>query len=254
MHRMKRWQWSAAGALALVVAFVPMASAQVALVIGNSDYSPQCDPTWGDLPGVVGDVKGKGHAMERGGWNVVVMENLTKQEMLDAIEDNAPATSPDHKKKYIVWYAGHGDNTSVGEWVGVDCQLLSPVDLRDALVAAGIANHTLVILDSCGGGAFADAVNAIRPSVGFLTSTTGLECAEDDPSYTQCLLDLINGDGDIDQDGVVTVLEVANRMNAACDTPGQHGTWDNDFPHHILGTFFATAVTPATWGTIKGTF
>lgn len=229
-----------------------------ALVIGNSNYScGTCDGGANDcnvcandaqcpggfcafyppLPGVQVDVDAKQNALQNAGWAVVIKQDRTRQQMIDDIAN----TKPPEDKKYIVWYAGHGDvdcppGAAEGQWVGTDCNNLTPADYVAAL--GGNADRTLTILDSCGGGAFAAAVNAINPAIGFITSTTGLQCAGKGAGggfFSQCFIVGLNGAADANGDGDVTVQEAWDYANANCHFAGQDPTWDGDYAGYVIG-------------------
>lgn len=264
------------------------AGQDTALIIGNKVYD-----CYNDLPGVIPDIMAKHNALANAGWLVVNAKdenqnigNLTEQQMKDAINDNLPTTG----KKYIVWYAGHGNISDAcngggndglpcvnnddcpggvcqiaqGQLVGVDhCPPPSAWVDANEFIAALKGSQALVILDSCGGGKFKDAVNAAlggaAGNVGFITSTTLLEGAGEGcrgGEFTQCFVDGLDGladgaDGST-PDAKVTVAEavayattLVSGLNdnppcatrprcGACD---QHPTSDNDpaFANWVIG-------------------
>ena len=248
----------------LIMLSASASSAQdTALIIGNSDYNAgaNCGPgtSWADLPGVVPDVMLKQSKLQNAGWTVVVSENRTAAQMAADITANIPMTG----KKYIVWYAGHGrtppcPGANTGQWIGVDGSELTAAQFVAALGAA--ANRTLTILDSCGGGEFADTVNATTPAIGFITSTTDLECAGKGPGggfFSQCFGGALNSAADQppygNADGQTTVAEAAAYMLANCDDPpNQTPTWDGDHAAWVIGRPKAAAPIPTVseWGLI----
>lgn len=231
---------------ALIVALLtsmPALAQDTVLIIGNSDYNqaaPACvgPPVIADLPGVVPDVIVKHNALRNAGWVVVNMENLLKPEMELAINNNIPTD-----KRYIVWYAGNGNDASNGEWFGVDCDELLPADLIRELKDT----EALVILDSGASGAFAVAVNAAlganAADVGFITSTTGVGGAFKVPAgglFTQCFVDGLNGPADANGDGDITVAEGVAYVQIPANCPalagqGQVPTWDGDHAGWVIG-------------------
>lgn len=225
--------------LALVATLVgaPVATAQnTVLIMGNNDYDPACPP---DLPEVIGDVLQKQNALRDAGWTTIVRQNRTAAQMQTDI-------APPAGKRYIVWYSGHGVCPGNGALVGVDCANLTPQNLVDSLGTA--ANNTLVILDSCSGGDFANAVNAINPDIGFITAAGKGEITPDDQPdkqkspFTECFVIGLNGAADGAGggmvDGQIRVAEAAAYAIANCanlngftHTP----TWDGDHADWVIG-------------------
>ena len=199
-----------------------------ALLLGNTNYDAACLP---DLPGVIGDVLNKQSALDNAGWGIVVAPNQAQQQMAEEINNRIPAS-----EDYIVWYAGHGDTAAEGALVGTDCVNLTPQEFVDALKDA--TGRTLVILDSCGSGAFADAVNLIDPTIGFITAATGLQCVGEDAQkgfFSRCFVEGLNGLADANADGLVTVAEAAAYAIATCAFTGQDPTWDGDHADWVIG-------------------
>jgi hypothetical protein len=226
-----------------------------ALLIGNADYynpaNTNCPPTtpapsgdrcldnvfgascpnnpsYGDLPGDVFDVLRKHNALAAVPWEVVNLCNRTKGEIIDAIKTYKPATGT-----YFVWYSGHGNTLGGqhGQLAGVDGLEVTAQDFVDAITDAGgngnVASRTFVKLDSCGSGAFADAVNAINAAIGFQTAATGLDCSQGGPAgsqFTTCYVEGMNGAADAapygNGNGLVTVAEAAAYADVFCSFGG----------------------------------
>lgn len=228
-----------------------------AVVIGNSDYAGCAK----DLSGVVGDVVNKHNALDNAGWTVNNKENRTKAEMQTDI--NGKLADLPSMKKYIVWYSGHGVDPT-GDLVGVDCGTLTANDLVTALKHndPDPVRPTLVILDSCFGADFANAVNTklggdpATNGVGFITAGSKGECVKDDGLkglFSRCFIEGLNGEADLvanggNGDGEVTVKEAAdyavddpnddNDHHCVFVTPGQneqHPTWDNEHGDWVIG-------------------
>lgn len=217
-----------------------------ALIIGNDDYTPGSGQQ--DLPGVIPDVNAMDNALTRAGWTTVVSRNRTGPQIRADITANIPPNG----KKYLVYYAGHGNNLpgQHGQLVGVDGSLVTDAQYVAALGAA--ANRTLTILDSCGGGWFSNAVNAINNAIGFITSTTNDQCADKNAAgglFTQCFVMGLNGLADANGDGDVTVAEAAAYALANCAFPGQDPTWDGDYADCVIGSAAPIPTVPE-WGMI----
>ncbi len=217
----------------------------VALLLGNTDYDAACEP---DLPGVIGDVLNKQNALENAGWSITVVPNQSADDMGHAIWKHIPPIRKDSEVRYIVWYAGHGDTTADGDLVGTDCANVTPQHFVNALKddpdgPKNATGRTLVILDSCGSGAFADAVNAIDSGIGFITAATDNQCVAEDEQkglFSRCFVEGLNGLADEvanggNGDGQVTVAEAATYAIANCAFDGQDPTWDGDHADWVIG-------------------
>lgn len=135
-----------------------------ALVIGNKNYPLTCG---GNLHGAEHDAESMQYLLEQAGWTVVRMNDLTRNGIVTAIEQNVPPTP----QRYLVYFAGHGVNTGAGQGalVGTDCNSVSPFAF---LLALGTAKErTIVILDSCGSGGFAHTAENAQHVPAFLTAT-----------------------------------------------------------------------------------
>ncbi len=208
-----------------------------ALLLGNTNYASACEP---DLPGVIGDVLNKQNALENAGWAITSAPNQSAAGMADVIWKRLPTLKKDTEVRYIVWYSGHGDTDADGALVGVDCANLAPQDLVDALKDA--KGSTLVILDSCASGAFADAVNAINSDIGFITASTDTECVPAGPQkspFSECFVEGLNGAADAgstgEAPGEITVAEAAAYAIANCGGDGYTPTWDLDHGSWVIG-------------------
>lgn len=217
-----------------------------ALIIGNSDYSQACEP---DLPEVVGDILNKQNPLENAGWTTVITSNQTKAQMMASVNNRRG------DPRYIVWYSGYANTGNNGALLGIDCDDMTAGELMSAL--KDTADNTLVILDSCASGAFADEANALveGPStsngLGFITATTGSECAkggEQKSFFTGCFVEGLSGPADDpanggNGDGVITVAEAAayavddpdDPNDHACTNETQHPTWDGEHGDWVIG-------------------
>ena len=129
-----------------------------ALIIGNGTGYQYLNP----LSGIANDVRGmkKALASTNQNWQITAKENLTKQQMLDAIATAFSGATADDI--CLFFYSGHGDeskSSTAGSLCGIDYDSssghieggLTPVELRDALTAAA-PGKVIVALDSCGSG------------------------------------------------------------------------------------------------------
>lgn len=249
--------------VALAIGGPRVAFAQdTALVIGNSDYDQAACLAKGwdvdDLSAVVGDVVNKNNALRNAGWSTVVVEDRTAAQMKDDINQTGYAN-----KKYIVWYSGHGADPT-GNLLGKDCQELDANEFVTAL--KGPPYNALVILDSCFGADFANAVNAKlggaanANGVGFITGASKGECtwaAEDKSEFTRCFVRGLNGEADGwgpggpggARDGEITVEEAAEYAKANCLYGGKTPTWDGEHGGWVIGEIKKVPTLPV-WGLI----
>lgn len=87
-----------------------------ALVIGISQYTNG----WPDLPGVKSDATAIKQALENKGFNVVLIENTTDQQLDDAIADFISRYGNETENRLLIYFAGHGHTikTTYGEELG----------------------------------------------------------------------------------------------------------------------------------------
>jgi hypothetical protein len=218
-----------------------------AVIFGNSSYPTLCvslsDLTQ-EAPLVTSRLSGTDVA-----WIISAYQDRSADDMASIITSTA-ALASDY---LVVYYGGHGDASGDGGWYGTTwpCSRLLPQELVTAL--GGAASRSSVILDSCGSGAFADAVNAIDSDIAFITATTGHDCAED-AYFTPCLMQgIADGTADANGDGFITVREAGEFGIAHCTEGSTTPTWDGDLGNVRIAKSGAdpTPVAGRTWGSIK---
>lgn len=133
---------------------------RLALVIANQDYQ-----RWDKLDTPLADANAMaGLLRSRFGFNVTLVSNATRQDMLQALGKLRATAGPDDQ--VIVFYAGHGQMdpvTARGYWIPVDGDVrdlsrwVSVIDVTDQLSAMQ-ARHVLVIADSCYSGTLAGSL------------------------------------------------------------------------------------------------
>ena len=201
-----------------------------AIVIANWDYPENCEKDDGgdyspaDLPGTLIDAANMTSLLESAGYSVVRLENTTAGQISAAIHECLPDQDDE---KLVVYYAGHGDNHITlknspgdGSLVNVDCTVVTPEVFASRMGEVG--NQITTILDSCGSGGFAQAVEGMtEPDPGFLTATSDrFQCAGKDHDgggvFTNMLLNAVNdAANDTNGDGMVD-LEEAGAVVATC--------------------------------------
>ncbi len=214
-----------------------------ALLIGNFDYEAKCAE---DLPSVVNDLALMDPALANAGYFVVISENRSGVEMATDVETFVPP-SP---KVYVVYYSGLGEPLVDGSPVGPDCTRLTPEDLQGAL--GGAIDRTLLILDSCGSGQYADAINALDDRICTITASTGTDCPTPGV-FTPCFAGGLEGDADSNGDGMITVQEAAIYAIANCGDGNTLPTWDGGCPDAPIGVG-PVSVDAASWGMVKALY
>ncbi len=233
----------AIGLAALCAAASPAHAANQALLIGNSDYEAKCEE---DIPTVPADVGSMAAAVSNAGYAAVAVADRIGIEMTTDAESNVPPPGDE----YVIYYVGHGEAAVDGSPLGVDCTRMTPTDLIGALGDA--ADGTLLILDSCASGDYADAVNALDDRICTITSTTGSDCRPTGV-FTPCFVAGLNGAADADHDGLVTVEEAAVYAIANCGDAGTLPTWDGGCPSVPIGVG-PVAVDSKSWGEVKARY
>ena len=235
----------AALALTIIGSLVagPARADKSALLIGNSLYETKCSVS---LPTVPNDVALMSAALGNAMYAVSSTADRNRIEMLTDVESLVPP-DPD---EYVVYYSGLGEPLVAGALVGPDCTRLSPDDLIAALGDA--AARTLLILDSCASGAYADSVNALDSRICTITAATGTDCVTPGV-FTPCFVDGLNGAADTSGDGVVTVAEAAAHAVANCGDGATTPTWDGDCPDRMVG-MGPVALEARSWGSGKADY
>ena len=98
----------------------PMDDGRLALVIGNADYAQ------GALPNPLNDARVMASTLDELGFGVVVVENATEREMVEAIRDFGRRLRQGGDGAGVFYYAGHG--VEVG---GVNYMIPIGVDIAD---------------------------------------------------------------------------------------------------------------------------
>lgn len=242
IRRHQLWIPIACGAFGFAAAHAEMPAK--ALLIGNSDYENKCSP---DFPAVPGDIAAMQGSMTMAGIPVVAVADRNEIEMFTDIESNLP---PGPEDKFLLFYEGLGEVLVSGAWVGPDCTRLDPADLQ-AILGETIA-HTVLIMDSCTSGDFANAINALDSRICTITSATATDCPTEG-AFTPCFTTGLDGAADANEDGNVTVQEAAEYAIANCGDGFTTPTWDGGCPDCVIGVG-SVAVEADTWGRTKAAY
>ena len=137
---------------------LPAIERKLAVLFGVNEYTDDAIPS---LDNAVLDVQAIGKALrEKLGYEVTVMENVKKAEIVRAL--NNLAIKVRKQDSVLVYYAGHGyrlEETGMGYWLPADADADDPVNwVSNAdiskMLANVPANQVAMISDSCYSGAF----------------------------------------------------------------------------------------------------
>lgn len=133
-----------------------------ALVIGNNDYQ-----IWNKLNTPVKDARAVADMIANDfGYEVTLLENATRAEILGALENYERTLRYDDN--LLIYYAGHGQivhNRGIGYWIPVDAALDSTIDwisddqLRRFMKGLR-AKQVMIVADSCFSGTLANEERA----------------------------------------------------------------------------------------------
>ncbi len=202
-----------------------------ALVIGNSNYTNG----WNNLPGVETDIEEVVKALEQNGFNVVLKQNLNKQEMDKAFSEFIQKYGKGENNRLFFYYAGHGHTveSKYGDKLGYIVPVDAPNPNKDeagfqskAMEMAQIeiyakridSKHALFMFDACFAGslfAMRDAVPAVinyktkEPVRQFITSGSANETVSDKSIFRQQFVTaLTTNQADANNDGYLTGTEL----------------------------------------------
>lgn len=201
-----------------------------ALVVGVGDYRAG----WPDLPNAVQDAKKVTAILEEHGFEVMLVENPTKQELQKAIENFMFQNGLFPDNRLVFYFAGHGHTMKMayGGKLGYIVPSDAPLPYQDksrfmryAISMQDFENqsrqiqskHVLYIFDSCFSGSIFALSRSIpediteklnNPVRQFITAGNENEEVPDKSVFTQQLVEALKGDGDLTKDGYVTGSEL----------------------------------------------
>jgi formylglycine-generating enzyme required for sulfatase activity len=201
-----------------------------ALIIGISDYIEG----WPNLPGVKKDMRLVQTALEANGFHVVKKENLNRRGLEDAFNNFINRYGHEPEARLLFYFAGHGHTLKLA--YGGDMGYIIPTDapnpnrnqpgfLSKALDMKTIevyaqriqAKHALFLFDSCFSGSIFALSRAVPDNINyktsepvrqFITAGSADELVSDESIFRQQFIAAIQGEGDTDQDGYVTGVEL----------------------------------------------
>jgi formylglycine-generating enzyme required for sulfatase activity len=235
-----------------------------ALVIGVSQYTTA---GWPILPGVKKDVKLVKAALEKHGFNVVTVMDPDLNEMRTAFNDFIFKYGDEVNNRLIFYFAGHGHTLKLSS--GAEMGYIVPKDApnpnRDKrgfrskamdmemieVFAKRIeSKHALFLFDSCFSGSIFALERAHpknityktnRPVRQFITAGSADETVPDESIFRQQFIEALEGEGDTDEDGYLTGVELGEflQKNVVNYSQGsqhpQYGKISN--PHLDKGDF-----------------
>ncbi|CCQ91042.1 exported hypothetical protein [Nitrospina gracilis 3/211] len=207
-----------------------------ALIVGVSDYTAG----WPDLPGVNKDVNLVKNALEKQGFNVVVVMNPNHEGMQKAFNDFINRYGHGVDNRLLFYFAGHGHTLKLA--YGGDMGYIVPADApnpnrdRQGFLARAMdmerievyakrieSKHALFLFDSCFSGSIFALSRAVPENISYKTSqpvrqfvTAGSadETVPDESIFRDQFIAALNGEGDSDGDGYLTGVELGEFLQA----------------------------------------
>jgi len=206
-----------------------------ALVIGISNYTND----WPDLPGVNNDVDAVKAALEQHDFNVITVEDATKEQIDKSISDFISKYGQDADNRIIIYFAGHGHTikTNYGEELGYIVPVDAPNPNIDAPTFQAKAiemadfekyakriqsKHVLFLFDACFSGslfALSRAAPEIisyktsQPVRQFITSGSAQETVPDVSIFRKQFVSAITtNEADANKDGYLTGTELGDYL------------------------------------------
>jgi hypothetical protein len=207
-----------------------------ALIIGVSDYTAG----WPDLPGVSKDIIEVEKVLVEHGFNVIVVKNPTKDELVSAIEDFISKYGRNLENRILVYFAGHGHTIKLA--YGGDMGYIVPsdasnpnydkqgfqdkaIDMRrfDSYARAIESKHALFLFDSCFSGSIFALTRAVpevisyktsQPVRQFITAGSADELVPDESIFKSQFISGIRGEADRDEDGYITGTELGEFLQS----------------------------------------
>jgi len=203
-----------------------------ALLIGVSDYTGG----WPKLPGVKQDIEAVRVALEKQGFQIVVVMNPTGTQLEEAYRGFIQQYGLGVQNRLLLYFAGHGhtEKQSYGEDMGYIVPADAPLPGRDraGFVAKAMdmqqmelyarriqSKHALFLFDSCFSGALFALSRAVpdsisyktsRPVRQFITSGSADEQVPDHSVFRRQFIAALGGEADANRDGYVTGSELGD--------------------------------------------
>lgn len=207
-----------------------------ALVLGVSEYTNG----WDRLPDALRDAKEVANILDEQGFEISLKINLTKDQLVKAMEDFFFTYGMAEKNRLLFYFAGHGYSKT--DIYGATWGYIVPVDaprpdedeggfLRKAISTADIVSlakrikvlHALFVFDSCFSGTIFTRVRALSPADGitykfvnpvrqFITAGDETEVVPDVSIFKKQFIAGIQGSADNNHDGFLTGTELGEYL------------------------------------------
>ena len=245
------------GAASVVPRLTDHYSASYALLIGMSEYQ---NAGWASLPTVPKELASVKSMLERQGFEVDTLSNLSGRELMIKLTDFVADKGFDENNRLLVYFSGHGEtielsnDRQMGYFVPSDAPPYA-VDQRSFVTRALSMNrvmamakeirskHAMFVFDSCFSGSifqtrsFASSSGRslerllTKPVRYFITSGSANETVPSDSAFTRAFVDSFeSGAADLNNDGYVTGTELGlhltQNVRLGHQTP-QHGKINN---------------------------
>ncbi len=205
-----------------------------ALIIGISSYD-RYDNGWNALKGVRKDIEEVRLVLELNGFNVVVHEDGTKEQIEKVISEFIRDYGMGRDNRLLFYFAGHGYtiNTPFSEKLGYFVPVDAPNPVRDTagfqsksiemaqieIYAKRIfAKHALFVFDACFAGSLFNVRSPVSEAITyrtanpvrqFITSGTADQQVPDESIFReQFVIALTSDEADFDKDGYITGSEL----------------------------------------------
>ncbi len=201
-----------------------------AMLVGASEYRAG----WPRLPGVKKDIPAVKAALERHGFQVTVVLDPTRNQLLQAYDNFINKYGLAEDNRLLFYFAGHGytNKMSYGEEMGYIVPVDAPNPYRDltGFMQFGIdmqriegyakrinSKHAIFLFDSCFSGSLFALSRAVpasitykttRPVRQFITSGSAEEEVPDRSVFREQFVAALDGEADVNKDGYVTGSEL----------------------------------------------
>ncbi len=199
-----------------------------ALIIWVRDYQH-----WGSLEAVPQGANLLEDALKQRGFNVIVQENPTSQELRDAVNRFIGEYGYDKNNRLVIFFAGHGMTIDATDGYIVPSDAPDPIinepgffrlaiSMEDVMAWARRirSHHALFLFDSCFSGTLFETKSKPNPNDAYIRTLTAKpvrqfltagDAGEEVPAgndFVRLFIQGLDGEADINRDGYVTGLEI----------------------------------------------
>ena len=199
-----------------------------ALIIWVRDYQH-----WGSLEAVPQGANLLEDALKQRGFNVIVQENPTSQELRDAVNRFIGEYGYDENNRLVIFFAGHGMTIDETDGYIVPSDAPDPIINEPGFFRLAISmeevmawarrirsHHALFLFDSCFSGTLFETKSKPNPNDAYIRTQkakpvrqflTAGDAGEEVPAgndFVRLFIQGLDGEADINRDGYVTGLEI----------------------------------------------